>query len=421
MRILTLCLACSLVLAIQTVAAGSHWANWRGPDQNGVMTDGQYPVTWTPESVLWRLEVDGKGYSTPVVWDKTIYLTTGAEGINTVLAVDWSGRLLWQTQLGPEERGRHQNGSGSNPSAVTDGVGVFVFFKSGAFAALERDGTVRWQTNLFERFGKDERFFDFGTSPVLTEKHVVMTHMHDGDSWVAAFDKNSGQLAWKVSRNYKTPRENSQGYTTPIVYSQQGTEALLIWGGEHLTAYKAADGSLLWSCGGFNPEGTAQWPAVASPAICGDVAVVAFGRGDRRQPRLHGIKLGSSGDVTKTHRLWMRSDTGPFIPTPASYKGRVYMLSDRGEIDCLDPVTGKTLWSGVLPEGRGNFYTSPLIAGGHLYAARETGIFYVSKLGDGCELVSTIDMKDRIIASPIALSDRLLIRTDKYLFCIAGK
>lgn len=421
MRTFTHCLICILVIAIQTVAAEGHWANWRGPDQNGVMTDGQYPVAWTPEAVLWRLDVPGKGFSTPVVWDKTIYLTTGAEGMNTVLAVDWSGSLLWKTPLGPEERGRHQNGSGSNPSAVTDGSGVFVFFKSGTFAALERDGTIRWQTNLFERFGKDNRFWDFGTSPVLTENHVVMTQMHDDESWVAAFDKTSGELVWKVSRNYETPRENSQGYTTPIVYSHQGTEALLIWGGEHLTAHAAADGRLLWSCGNFNPEGTALWPSVASPAICGDVAVVAFGRADRRQPRLHGIKLGGSGDVTETHRLWMRNDTGPFIPTPASYNGRVYVLSDRGEIDCLDPVTGKSVWSGVFPEGRGNFYTSPLIAGGHLYAARETGIFYVIKLGDGFELVSEIDMKDRIIASPIALSDRLLIRTDKHLFCVAGK
>lgn len=421
MKILQNCLAYVLITATPSAAVETNWPGWRGPDHNRVITQGHYPVTWDPEEVFWKIDIPGKGFSTPIVWDKTIYLTTGTEGMDTVLAVDWSGKQLWQKQLGSEAAGRHQNGSGSNPSATTDGTAVFVFFKSGTFAALERDGTIRWKTNLFEQYGKDDRYWDFGTSPVLTEKYVVIAQMHDGESWIAAFDKVTGQLSWKVSRNYETSREGSQGYSTPIVFSHQGTEALLIWGGEHLTAHDAADGKTLWSCGNFNPEGTPNWPSVASPVISGEVAVVPYGRADRRQPRLHGIKLGGNGDVTETHRLWMRKDTGPFIPAPAAYNGRVYVICDRGEVECIDPLTGKSIWSGVFPQGRGNFYASPLIAGGHLYAAREDGIVFVIKLEDRFEIVSQIDMKDRIIASPIAISDRILIRTNKHLFCITGK
>jgi hypothetical protein len=151
------------------------------------------------------------------------------------------------------------------------------------------------------------------------------------------------------------------------------------------------------------------------------VAVVPCGRADRRQPRLHGIKLGGSGDVTETHRLWKREDTGSFIPTPGEYKGGVYVIQDRGEIDCINPLTGESFWSGIFPKGKGNFYSSPLIAGDHLYAAREDGIIFVIKLKDKFEIVSEIDMKDRIIASPIAVSDRLLIRTLHHLFCIGFK
>jgi outer membrane protein assembly factor BamB len=151
------------------------------------------------------------------------------------------------------------------------------------------------------------------------------------------------------------------------------------------------------------------------------VAVVPCGRADRRQPRLHGIKLGGSGDVTETHRLWKRADTGPFIPTPAEYKGRVYLIRDTGEVECIDPSTGENIWSGVFPKGKGKFYSSPLIAGGHLYAAREDGMIFVTKLNGKFEIISEIDMKDRIIASPIAISDRLLIRTSHYLFCIGKK
>jgi hypothetical protein len=415
--------AAMMLLSIQTSRASENgnWPDWRGPDNNGSITSGNYPVKWDPEKVLWKIDVPGKGFSTPIVWNKRIYLTTGTNDSDTVLAFDWSGKQIWQKQLGPEVAGKHQNGSGSNPSATTDGSAIFVFFKSGNFAALELNGSIRWKTNLFERYGKDNRFWDFGTSPVLTKKDVVIAEMHDGESWLAAFDKATGKVSWKVPRNFKTPVEGSQGYSTPIVFSHKGMETLLVWGGQHLTAHDASDGKTIWSCGNFNPKGTGYWPTVASPVISGTVAVVPCGRADRRQPRLHGIKLGGSGDVTETHRLWKREDTGTFIPTPGQYNGRVYVIRDRGEIDCINPLTGKNIWSGVFPKGKGNFYSSPLIAGGHLYAARESGTIYVIKLKDKFEIISEIDMKDRIIASPIAISDRILIRTEHHLFCIGNK
>ena len=410
-----------LIVTTASAATDNNWPHWRGPDNNGSMNSGNYPVKWDPEKVLWKIEVPGKGFSTPIVWNNKIYLTTGTNNSDTVLAFDWSGNQVWQKQLGAEIAGKHQNGSGSNPSATTDGSAVFVFFKSGNFAALELDGAIRWQTNLFEKYGKDERFWDFGTSPVLTKDNVVMAQMHDGESWLAAFDKITGELSWKVDRNYETPKEGSQGYSTPIVFSNKGAEALLAWGAHHLTAHDAADGRIIWSCGDFNPDGKRNWPAVASPVIAGTVVVVPCGRDDRRQPRLHGIKLGGSGDVTETHRLWQREDTGPFIPTPGEYQGRVYIICDRGRIDCINPLTGESFWSGVFPKGKGKFYASPLIAGGHLYAAREDGILFVLSLNNKFEIVSEIDMKDRIIASPVAIANRLLIRTHHYLFCIGNK
>ncbi|MDP7638193.1 MAG: PQQ-binding-like beta-propeller repeat protein [Candidatus Hydrogenedentes bacterium] len=397
------------------------WPRWRGPNDDGSARPGNYPVTWDPEKVLWKVEVPGRGYSTPVVWNKRIYLTTGANGSDTVLSFDWSGKQVWQQQLGPEVAGKHSNGSGSNPSVATDGSAIFAFFKSGNFAALDLDGSIRWKTNLFERYGIDVRFWDFGTSPVLTKKDVVIAEMHDNESWLCALDKITGEVSWRVSRNYDTPQEGRQGYSTPIVFSHKGVEALLVWGGQHLSAHDAADGKIIWSCGGFNPEATPYWPAVASPVISGTVAVVPFGRADRRDPRLHGIKLGGSGDVTETHRLWRREDTGSFVLTPGAYNGRVYVVRDSGEVHCIDPLTGESFWSGVFPKGKGNFYASPLIAGGHLYAAREDGTIFVLKLGDKFEIASKIDMKEKIIASPAAISGRLLVRTDRHLFCIEDR
>ena len=420
MTLSTRCLIFCLV-ATALHAADSNWPGWRGPDSDGSMTSGNYPIRWDPENALWKTEIPGKGCSTPIVRDKRIYLTTGAEGQDTILALDWSGEQIWKKQIGPEVAGKHTNGSGSNPSATTDGSAVFVFFKSGNLAALELDGSVRWRTNLFERYGKDQRFWDFGTSPVLTKQHVVMAHMHDGESWLAALDKATGEVSWKVPRNYETPVEGSQSYSTPVVFDHKGTEAVLVWGAHHLTAHDATTGKTIWSCGDFNPDKRRLWPTIASPLIAGTVAVVPCGRDDRRQPRLHGIKMGGNGDVTNTHRLWKRTDTGPFIPSPAEHRGHAYVITDRGRIDCIDPATGESLWSGVFPEGRGKFYASPLVAGNHLYAAREDGIVFVLSLKDRFEIISEIDMKDRIIASPIAVSDRLLIRTNQHLFCIGSK
>ncbi|MCP4455255.1 MAG: PQQ-binding-like beta-propeller repeat protein [Planctomycetes bacterium] len=411
----------SLLVTTLCAAAETNWQRWRGPDNNGVMTSGNYPTTWDPENVLWKVEVPGKGTSTPIVWNNRIYLTTGASGADTLLALDWSGKELWQRQMGSEAKGKHQNASGSNPSPVTDGSAVFVFFKSGNLAAIELDGSIRWQTNLFGRYGKDQRFWDFGTSPVLTKSDVVMAHMHDGESWLAAFDKVTGEVRWKVPRNYKTPVEGRQGYTTPLVFSHEGTEALLVWGGHHLTAHDAANGKILWSCGNFNPDEKKLWGSVASPVIVGNVAVVPCGRDDKLQPRLHGIKMGGTGDVTATHRLWKRTDTGPFIPCPTYYKGRIYITCDRGRMDCIDPLTGESLWSGQFPKSSRKFYGSPLVAGGHLYAAREDGVIFVLGLNDKFEIISEIDMGDGIIASPIAIDDRLLIRTKKHLFCIESQ
>ncbi|MBI9018388.1 MAG: PQQ-binding-like beta-propeller repeat protein [Phycisphaerae bacterium] len=414
-------LVCFLFITSLANAAEDNWPRWRGPDNNSRISSGSYPVKWTPEEALWKIDIPGKGFSTPIVWDNKIYLTTGVNDLDTVLAFDFSGKQIWQKQLGPEDAGKHKNGSGSNPSATTDGSAVFALFKSGNLAAIELDGSIRWEINLFKQYGKDNRYWDFGTSPALTKKYVIIAEMHDDQSWLAAFDKVTGKLGWKVPRNYTTPKEGSQGYSTPLVFSHKGTEAIMVWGGQHLTAHDAVDGKIIWSCGNFNPDEIRFWPSVASPVIAGNIAVVPCGRADRRQPRLHGIKLGGSGDITETHRLWKRKDIGPFIPSPTEYNGRVYLIGDLGQIDCIDPVTGKTIWSGVFPKGKGNFYSTPLIAGEHLYAAREDGKVFVLKMKDKFEIISEIDMKDGIIASPIAISDRILIRTNHHLFCIQNK
>lgn len=403
-------------------AESANWPQWRGPHDNGTAAAARLPAKWEESNYLWKVALPGKGCSTPIVWHGRIYVTAPVGGKDAVLALDRDGKQLWQTPFGRgENSGRHRNGSGSNPSPVTDGKSIFVAFKSGEFAALDFDGAIRWQMNLEEKFGPVRLFWDYGTSPVLTEKNVVVARMHQGESWLAAFDKATGELRWKTPRNYEVPREIDNGYTTPLVIKHEGREALLTWGAQHLTLHDAADGKLLWSCGNFNPDNNALWPAVASPVIADGIAAICFGRADRGQPKFHGIKLGGSGDVTATHRAWFRDDTGAFVPTPAAYKGHLYVLSDRGRIDCIEPATGKTMWSETLPRSSSNFYASPLIVDGVMYAIREDGAAYVARVEGGFKLLAENKIDDRVIASIVPAGDRLLVRGEAHLYCIAAR
>lgn len=397
------------------------WRSWRGPLGNGSIERGNYPVKFGADNYLWRTPLPGKGCSTPIVQNGMIYLTCPADGNDALLCYDFDGAEKWRAVFGKENAGKHRNGSGSNASPITDGSAVFVFFKSGTFAAVELSGKVRWKTDLVERFGKDTLFWDHGTSPVLTEKYVIMVRMHQGESWLAAFDKKTGELAWKVARNYSTPVECDHGYSTPLVIQHQGKESILVWGAEHLTIHNATDGQVTWTCGNFNPDANKLWPAIATPVIVGDIAVIAYGRNDRGTPRLHGIRLTGSGDVTETNHVWRRDDVGTFVPTPAAYKGQVILVRDRGEVASIDPATGKTIWEGAFPKNRANYYASPLVAGDKLYAPREDGTVFVASIaGDKFELLSENDMAESVIGSPVPTTNGILIRGEQHLFCVTA-
>jgi hypothetical protein len=130
------------------------------------------------------------------------------------------------------------------------------------------------------------------------------------------------------------PRSRA-GYGTPLLLHRNGKEELLVWGGQRVTLHDVSNGKTLWSFGdAFNPESKPNWPSVASIVVAGDIAVVAFGRSDRGQPRLHGIRIGDRSKATEQNaRIWKRDDTGTFVPTPALCKGRLYIVRDRGEVE----------------------------------------------------------------------------------------
>ncbi|MDA7613346.1 PQQ-like beta-propeller repeat protein, partial [Akkermansiaceae bacterium] len=365
----------ALLFSTSFLLVAENWPSWRGPSYNGSRAGENYPTQWGVDKVAWKIELSGKGASSPIVWKDRIFLTAPAEGVDTALAFDLDGKEIWKTEFGAETKARHMKlGTSSNASPVTDGKGVFVYFKSGTFAALEMDGRIRWKRDLAKEFGRQELYWDQGSSPVLIGDLVILPRLHAGDSWVAGFDKATGKIRWKQERNYEVPAENDNGYTTPIPIRHGDRDALLVWCSDHLTAYAADNGSLLWSCGGFNPKGKKLWPPIATPVVVGDLAVIPVGRDDRKQAEVHAVRLGGKGEVTKTHRVWESDDFGVFVTSPIEYEGRIYLLRHKGEVVCLDPKTGKTFWTAQLPKSLIPYYASPVIAGGIFYASREDGV-----------------------------------------------
>lgn len=396
--------------------AVDHWPTWRGPQQNGVAPGKGYPTTWSKtENVVWKTALPGKGSSTPVIWGDRIFLTCGVGGDNVALALDRSGKKLWQTAVGKERPGKHKKATGSNPSAVTDGKHLFVYFKSGDLACLDFDGKLVWQQNLQTAYGEDTLWWDLGTSPVLTENAVVVAVMQTGPSFLVAYDKETGKPVWKQDRNLNAPSEAAQSYSTPVVLRDADRELLVVLGADHVTGHDAKTGGELWRVGGLNPTGHQYFRSIASAVVENGVVIAPYARG----ATLTGVKLGGQGDVTKSHVAWTIDGLGADVPTPAAHGGRVFVCTDKGDLAVLDAATGKKLATGQLERNRNAYSASPIVADDRLYLVREDGkTFVVSTDGQFKVLAANELDGEFMVATPVFADGRIYLRTLENLYCV---
>ncbi|MCA9051427.1 MAG: PQQ-binding-like beta-propeller repeat protein, partial [Planctomycetaceae bacterium] len=265
-----LVLSMSLVLCVSLAATeAAEWSNWRGPHGNGVADGAGYPTEWsTDKNLKWTVALRGSGASTPVVVGDRIFLTAADDNANLVICVGMDGKEQWVRELGSATAGKHRDGTGANPSPVTDGERVFVYFKSGDFGCFSVDGSLQWQTNIFHRFAEvnsETLWWDLGTSPVLTSNAVVVTMMHSGPSYLAAFNPADGKVLWKHDRVTDAPREAAQSYTTPVVTRDpDGREVIIVTGADYVTCHDASDGKELWRVGSLNPERNEYFRSISS-------------------------------------------------------------------------------------------------------------------------------------------------------------
>lgn len=400
-------------------ATAKNWPQWRGPDGLSVAKPGEYPAEFSPEkNVVWKIELPGVGSSTPIIWEDKIFVTSGVEGKDGITAYNWEGEQVWQQTLGEERPGKHKNGSGSNSSPITDGKNLYVYFKSGTVASLTLDGELNWKTNLQERYGEDTLWWDLGTSPVFAGGNIVIAVMQEGESYVVSLNPEDGSEVWKVDRTYPVQKETGQSYTTPYVTEIDGKKTIVIWGADQLTGHDPANGEVIWTCGGFNPEDKAMWRVIASPAFTEGIAVVPFGR----TKYTAAVKMGGAGEITQSARLWERNDVGADCPTPVGHDGKVYLLTDRGKVHCIDAETGKDIWAGEIPRAAAKYYSSPILAGNLLYCAREDGVLAVVEVSEsGMKVLSQNDMGERLAAAPVPINGKLLVRGVESLYCFGKK
>lgn len=310
-------------------------------------------------------------------------------------------------------------GSGANPSPVTDGKHVYAYFKSGDLACLDFSGKIIWQTNLQKRFAEDTLWFDLGTSPLLTGNHLVIACIQSGPSYLVAFDKNSGEIDWKVDRMFNAPEEANQTYSSPILYEENGQQRIVTLGADHVTSHNAENGELVWSIGGMNPDEDGYFRSISSPVVSRDYVVIPYSRGRT----LRAIQKGGKGDVTDENVKWVidiKKETSD-IPTPIATEDRVYYIADKGIMVCLDVKTGEALWKEQLEKHRKVFSSSPTLVDGKIYATREDGTTFVLKAGDEFQLLAKNEMDDFTIATPVFVDGQILFRTSGQLFCIGNK
>ena len=429
-------LVVGLMMATTVTAVADNWPNWRGPALDGAAAGGGYVSEWGPEQhVLWKVPLPGLGASTPAVWGERLIVTCTIDDKDAVICLDRAGKELWRKTLGEARAGKHKKATGANSSPVTDGELVWVYFKSGELACLDlATGAERWRTNLQQRFGEDTLWWDLGTSPVLTSNAVVIAVMQTGPSYLAAFDRTTGELRWKHDRDVPAPEEAAQSYSTPLVAAGdpakgEPAEVLFVLGADHVTAHDAANGRELWRVGGLNPEANGFFRSIASPVLADDLVIAPYARGGT----ITAIRRGGLGDITNSHVAWVRKDVGADVPTPAFKDGRIVVCGDKGIVEGLDAATGKTTWRRELPKNRSAYSASPVLVDGRVLVVREDGAASVlgwpepgagEKSADNeriPEVVGGGSVEEMTVATPVCVDGRMFLRTHDSLWCIGEK
>lgn len=408
---------CATVCA--TVGA-EDWTGFRGPHGNGVSTDADIPVRWGPEkNILWKASLPGPGFGSPIVSNGRVFVTcdTDAGKSRTLLCFDrQDGHLVWKksaTYTKREPTFRGQPHSTTTPAA--DGKRVVVWHGSAGVFCYDFKGRQLWRRDL----GRFQHAFGYGSSPVLYKGRVILWCGPGRRTFMVSLDLKDGRVIWKTeepggSDSAKTGLVGS--WSTPMIVRVGGQEQIVCNLPTRVAGFNPDNGRILWWVDGLT--GRNGKLVYTSSVFSGDVGVAL---GGYHGPAL-GFKVGGTGDVTKTNRLWRHYDRQPQRIGSGVAVGRfLYICNDRpGTVECLNLETGKPMWQSRLAGG--GAWGSVVLADGRLYITVKNGTTHVFLPNPRkFQLVASNALGESSMATPAISDGNIFIRTSGHLFCIGRK
>ncbi|MCF7958705.1 MAG: PQQ-binding-like beta-propeller repeat protein [Phycisphaerae bacterium] len=402
------------IFCIAGVAMG-NWPEFRGVNGIGVIPDSELPVKWSKtENVAWKVKIKGKGWSSPVVSDGKVFVTVATEdkdgdprALRVVCLNAKTGTIDWDKKVfAPRGKGiKHpKNSHASATPLVCDGR-IYAHFAHMGTACLDLNGQIKWKMNAF----KYKPMHGTGSSPVLVGDNLIFNCDAEENPFIAAVNKDTGQVAWKTPRT-KTEAKNNFSFCTPAVVEVAGKKQIVSPGSGAVWGYNPLNGKELWRVDyglGYS---------VTPRPICGHGMVfVSSGFGDEA---VYALRPGGKGNVTDSHVAWKFAKDGPKSPTPLLIGHELYIVEDGGKITCLDALTGTLHWQERI---KGAYSASPVSDGKKIYITSEKGLVTVIKTGKTFNKLAENDMEEKTYATPAIDKNGLIIRTETTLYRIEKK
>jgi outer membrane protein assembly factor BamB len=409
------------ILALATTAS-ADWSDFRGPTFDGHAPAGvRLPLQWSEtNNVTWKTAIPHKGWSTPVILGKQIWLTTASEDGHDFFAIcvdAGSGKILFNERLfhtdTPEPLGNKLN-SYASPSPVIEAGRVYVHFGSYGTACLDTSSfKVLWKRDDLPC----KHFRGPGSSPALFDDLLILTMDGIDVQYLVALDKKSGKTVWKTDRtaNWNDIEADGQprgggdfrkAYSTPLIVNFKSAKQMITVGSKAAYAHDPTTGKELWKLDhvGFSPA--------ARPVFDGTNVFISTGNG---KAEMIAVRLGGTGALTETNILWRNSRGTPRMPSPVLAGELLFLLSDGGIATCLEAATGKELWQERLG---GEYAASMIYANDRIYCFSQDGKATVLKPSRTFEILNVSRLDGGFMASPAVIGNAFILRTRTHLYRI---
>ncbi len=392
------------------------WVRFRGPAADG-SSDAQVPLKWSQtENIAWKTPMPGPGASSPIVLGDRIYLTAYSgyavpdhpggsldQLKRHLIAMQLSdGKVVWDKALAaklPEEAQIRDHGYAAN-TPVADEEMVYTFLGKSGVVAFDHNGNQKWEASV----GTKMHGWGTASSPILYNDLLIVNASVESDSLVA-LDRKTGQEKWRA------PGIKESWNTPVIVTAPSGRKELIVAIVGKVLAFNPDNGQPLWSC-----NTNITWYMVPSPVVADGVVYYLGGRDGIVSLA---VRAGGSGDVTSSHRLWT-SNKGSNVSSPVYHDGHLYYMNDqRGTAYCAKADSGENVYEQRLDRA-GQVYSSALLASGRVYYLTRDGKTFVVAANPKFEQLAVNELRDggQFNGSPAVAGNQLLIRSDKFLYCI---